>query len=160
VNNADEEIMALGTNDLRQVTIVDKRFSGLLSEELNHGNASAGSVRLTLFKPDYLSYEVDLVQKSLVVFSEVYYEGGWKAFVDGEPVDHLRADYILRALPVDAGKHKIEFRFQFMPFDVGEKISLAGSVLVFVVLLAGFLHQAYLSLFSGARGKGSDTPVS
>ena len=146
VNNADEEIMALGTTDLTKVAIVDKRFSKLLPEELNHGSDS-GTVRLTEYTPGYLAYEVDLNKKSLVVFSEVFYEEGWKAFIDGEPASHLRADYILRALPVDAGKHKVEFRFEFMPFKAGEKISFAGSILVMIVLLAGFAYQVYLSIY-------------
>jgi len=154
VNNADEEITALGTVDLSKTTIVDKRFSHLLSDDLNHGYDS-GTVRLTEYKPDYLSYETDLARKSLVVFSEVYYEEGWKAFIDGKPAEHLRADYILRALPVEAGKHKIEFRFEFVPFKTGEKISFAGSILVWIVLFAGFAYQVYLPL----RRKPGDEAV-
>ncbi|HKK40930.1 MAG TPA: hypothetical protein VJ963_00885, partial [Bacteroidales bacterium] len=72
-----------------------------------------------------------------------YYEGGWHAKVDGEPVSHLRADYILRALPVSAGEHTIEFDFVFEPFEKGEKISLAGSFLVLLILLGGLGYQIY-----------------
>ncbi|MCK5692394.1 MAG: hypothetical protein KAI08_06080, partial [Bacteroidales bacterium] len=74
---------------------------------------------------------------SLVVFSDVYYEGGWNASIDGEPVPHLRANYILRALPVEAGTHTVEFEFAFEPFEKGEKISLMGSWLVLLLLLGG-----------------------
>jgi hypothetical protein len=153
VNNPDEEILTLASTDLRHNAVVDIQFAGLLPDELNDGQTS-GNVHLTEYRPDYLSYESELDRKSLVVFSEIYYEGGWKAYVDGAPVEHLRANYILRALPVNAGKHKIEFRFEFMPFETGEKISYAGSVLVLIILLAGFAYQIYLSLFkkSGVTG--------
>jgi hypothetical protein len=57
--------------------------------------------------------------------------------VDGEPVEHLRANYLLRALPLDAGEHNIEFEFIFRPHEVGEKISFAGSILVALILLGG-----------------------
>jgi len=134
VRNADEEYLALGTTDLSQVAVVDQRFAGLLSDDLKHP-APGGSVELTGYSPNHLIYSAKLDQKSLVVFSDVYYEGGWHATIDGEPVDHLRTDYILRALPVEAGEHTIEFTFIFGPFEKGEKVSVAGSILVFLVLL-------------------------
>jgi len=142
VNNADEEIAALSVNDLSEVAIVDKRFADLIPDDLASTD-SAGTVMLTEYRPNYMSYQADLNQKSMVIFSDVYYEGGWNAFIDGEPVPHLRANYILRALPVNAGNHSIEFRFVFKPFEVGEKISFAGSILVFLILLGGFGYYFY-----------------
>ncbi|RLD67373.1 MAG: hypothetical protein DRI98_12685, partial [Bacteroidetes bacterium] len=102
VENADEEYLALANTDLSRVAIVDKRFEALVPENLRHEEAS-GTVELTEYRPNHMRYEVSLDQSSLVVFSDIYYEGGWKASIDGEPVPHLRANYILRALPVDAG---------------------------------------------------------
>lgn len=145
VNNADEEIAALGTTDLYEVAVVDQRFAGLLSDNLKHTGGS-GLVELTEYRPNYLSYKASLSQQSLIVFSEVYYEGGWNASIDGEPVPHLRADYLLRALPVDAGEHTIEFEFVFEPFEKGENISLAGSILVLLILLGGFGYHIYTSV--------------
>jgi hypothetical protein len=136
VRNADEEYLALGTTDLGQVAVVDQRFASLLSDDLKHP-VPAGSVELTDYSPNHTIYRTQLDQKSLVVFSDVYYEGGWHATIDGEPADHLRANYILRALPVGAGEHTIDFRFKFEPFEKGEKVSVAGSILILLILLGG-----------------------
>ena len=145
VDNADEEYLALGNTDLTRVAIVDKRFEAMVTENLKHEEAS-GTVELTEYRPNHMRYEVSLDQSSLVVFSDIYYEGGWKASIDGEPVPHLRANYILRALPVDAGTHIVEFEFVFEPFEKGEKVSLAGSILVLLVLLSGIAYAAYSTL--------------
>ena len=93
-----------------------------------------------------MTYNVSLDQHSLVVFSDIYYEGGWQASIDGEPVPHLRANYILRALPVEAGTHTVEFEFIFEPFEKGEKISLAGSLFVLLILIGGIGYVVYLTL--------------
>ncbi|MCK4747214.1 MAG: YfhO family protein, partial [Bacteroidales bacterium] len=140
--NADEEYLALGTTDLTQVAVVDQRFAGNLDDGLKHEEVS-GSIELTEYRPNRMTYQASLDQNSLVVFSESYYEGGWHATIDGEPVDHLRANYILRALPVEAGNHTIEFTFIFRPFESGEKISFAGSWIVLLVLLGGSGFHIY-----------------
>ena len=142
VKNADEEIAALAVTNLDNVAVVDERFAGLLSDNLKHREIS-GNVELTEYRPNYLSYKASLGQESLLIFSDVFYEGGWHASIDGEPVPHLRANYILRALPVDAGGHTIEFEFIFEPFEKGEKISMAGSILVLLILLGGFGFHIY-----------------
>jgi hypothetical protein len=142
VQNADEEYLALGTTDLYRNAVIDSRFAGLLTDELKHSGVS-GQVELTRYLPNHMTYQASLDQKSLVVFSEVFYEGGWKAYIDGEPAEHLRANYILRALPVDEGEHTIEFEFVFEPFEKGEPISVAGSFLVFLVLLGGLGYHLY-----------------
>jgi hypothetical protein len=142
VRNADEEYLALGNTDLRHVAVVDQRFAGLLNEGLKHPEVS-GSVELTEYRPNRMTYQANLDQNSLVVFPDSYYEGGWNATIDGKPADHLRADYILRALPVDAGTHTIVFSFTFKPFETGEKISYAGSWIVLLVLLGGFGAYIY-----------------
>mgnify|MGYP001824637069 CR=1 FL=1 len=143
--NADEEYLALGNTDLRQVAVVNREFEELVSDRLRHDEVS-GTVELTEYRPNHMTYEVKLDQAALVVFSEVYYEGGWNAYIDGEPVPHLRANYILRALPVEAGEHTVEFDFVFEPFEKGEKVSFAGSIFILVLLL-GFLGFQVFSLF-------------
>ena len=140
--NADEVFGSLGTTDLSQVAVIHQEFGSMLSEDMKQDSVS-GTVELLEYKPNHMVYEVSTDQKSLVVFSDIYYEGGWHATVDGEAVDHLRANYILRALPVEAGTHKVEFEFIFEPFDKGEKVSMMGSVLVLLVLLGSLGYWAY-----------------
>jgi len=138
----DEVYMALGSTDLTQVALVEKGFEALVPDRFKH-EAATGSVKLTEYRPNRMSYEVEVDQPSLVVFSDIYYEDGWNASIDGEPADHLRANYILRALPVEAGTHTVVFDFVFKPFDKGEKVSLAGSWLVLLILLGGAGYYFY-----------------
>jgi len=154
VENADEEYMALGNTDLSRVAVVDRRFEALVSDDLRHEEAS-GTVELSEYRPNHMSYQVSLDQNSLVVFSDIYYGGSWKASIDGEPVPHLRANYILRALPMEAGEHTVEFSFVFEPFEKGEKISLMGSWLVLLILLGGTGFSLYTRGFK-VRKKGED----
>jgi len=150
--NADEAYAALGTQDLNKVAIVNEEFGDLVTGDLRHEHVS-GSVELTDYKPNHMTYEVSLDQKSLVVFPEVYYEGGWNAYIDGKAVPHLRANYILRALPVDPGTHTVEFSFVFEPFEKGEKISMMGSILVLLLLLGSLAYYIY----TGVRTKPEET---
>ncbi|MDF1573640.1 MAG: YfhO family protein [Bacteroidales bacterium] len=136
VNNPDEEYLALENTDLTRVAVVDRRFEELLPADFGQ-NEATGTVELTAYQPNRMTYQVSLEQESLVVFSDIYYEGGWQASIDGEPAPLLRANYILRALPVEAGEHEVEFNFVFEPFEKGEKISLVGSLLVLLLLLGG-----------------------
>lgn len=145
VENADQEYLALGSTDLKRTAVVEEQFAGLLSEKLNH-EVVTGSVELTSYEPNHLAYQVRADQNSLVVFSEMYYGEHWKASIDGVPVDHLRANYSLRALPVDAGEHIVEFEFVFKPFETGRKISLAGSFLFILILLGGLAYPSYVQM--------------
>jgi hypothetical protein len=142
VDTPDQEYLALGDTDLDSVAIVERSFEDLLPANLSHEEVS-GSVVLTDYRPNLMTYEVQADQPSLAVFSEIYYEGGWKARIDGEPVPHIRANYILRALPVDAGTHTVEFEFVFKPFEIGEKVSMVGSWLVLLLLLGGAVFYYY-----------------
>lgn len=97
---------------------------------------------LTSYRPDHLTYQINVAQDELVVFSEVWYgpDKGWKAFIDGNPVDHIRANYILRALKVPAGDHVVEFKFEPQAVATGKVLSLVCSVLI---LLGMLLFAAY-----------------
>ena len=154
VENADEEYLALGNTDLTTMAVVDKRFEELLSDDLRHKETS-GSVVLTEYRPNRMTYSISAEQKSLVVFSDIYYEGGWRASVDGEPVSILRANYILRALSVEAGEHTVEFEFIFEPFEKGEKISLMGSWLILLLLIGSTAYYLYAQVLGNHR-KESD----
>jgi len=121
---------------------VHEEFAALITDDLKHEEV-IGKVELKEYRPNYMSYEVTSPQNSLVVFSDIYYEGGWHASIDGEAVDHLRANYILRALPVEAGTHSVEFEFVFEPFEKGEKASMFGSVLVLLLLLGSLGYSVY-----------------
>lgn len=136
VNNADEEIEALGNNNLENTAIVDNRFAPEL-EGKNFEKDSTSSIILNSYAPNKLVYNYNSSLEQLVVFSEIYYSKGWNAYIDGEKVPYLRANYILRALAVPAGQHNIEFKFEPRIWVTGERISFAGSLLLILLLIAG-----------------------
>jgi len=78
----------------------------------------------------------------LAVFSEVYYPKGWNAYIDGSPAEYFRANYTLRAMVIPSGKHEVEFKFEPQVVKTGSSITLASSLLFFL-LFAGGLYKLY-----------------
>ncbi|MBK9358348.1 MAG: YfhO family protein [Bacteroidales bacterium] len=146
VDNADQEIDALTSFSPAQTAIVDKRFSKEL-QGLSIIPDSSANIELREYQPNKLKYVYNAAGEQLAIFSEIYYAKGWNAFIDGKPVPHFRANYVLRAMVVPAGKHEIEFRFEPTVFFTGEKISFAGSLLLILLLLgyAGNEIRRYMS---------------
>jgi hypothetical protein len=135
VNNADEEIAALAREDLLSVAVVDKRFASQLKTLKFPLDASA-KVTLESYATNRLVYNFEAKARQLVVFSEIYYPKGWKVFVDGKPAPYFRADYVLRAMVVPEGKHRVEFKFEPRAWQVGETISLVASFLLILMVVA------------------------
>jgi hypothetical protein len=131
VPNADAEIAALATADLRQTALVDQRFAPQLSG-LSLQYDSTATIQLTEYRPNYLKYTSRATTEQLAVFSEVYYNvrDDWQVTIDGKPATHFRADYLLRAMRVPAGQHTIEFRFDPTSVRVGNQIDLIASILL------------------------------
>ncbi len=140
VNNADEEIAALGKTDLKAVAVVDKRFKNQIEGKKFPIDASA-TIKLKSYAPNHLVYEFSSKTNQLVVFSEIYYDKGWNAYIDGKKSPYFRADYVLRAMEIPAGKHTVEFKFEPKVWSIGEKISLVSSILLLLaVALAVYLE--------------------
>jgi uncharacterized membrane protein YfhO len=96
---------------------------------------STATITIAEHNPNYLKYESTSTKSGLAVFSEIYFPKGWKATINGQPAEILRANYVLRALAVPAGKNTIEFTFEPDAYYVGNKITMASSWLVLVVLI-------------------------
>jgi uncharacterized membrane protein YfhO len=104
---------------------------------------SLAKIEILEHKPNYLKYESTSSGDGLAVFSEIYYDKGWKAFVDSKETPIIRANYVLRALPVSAGKHTIEFKFEPAAYTTGNTITLISSWLMLVAML-GSIGLTYL----------------
>lgn len=133
VANADEEITKLGEISTRTTALIDKRFENQI-KDLTITPDSSAVIYLTDYKPNYLKYKSSSKSEQLAVFSEIYYDKGWEAYINGKPTEHFRADYVLRAIKVPAGENEIEFRFSPKMYSVGNIISLISSVLIFALL--------------------------
>ncbi|MFN3404427.1 MAG: hypothetical protein ACK40G_10065 [Cytophagaceae bacterium] len=135
VDNPDEEIKAIQDFDPSATAIVDKEFQQLLEGKSIQFDSSA-SIELTNYHPNKLSYKSISDTEQLAVFSDIYYQPGWDAYVNGNLVPHFRTNYILRAMIVPAGENKIEFVFEPRSYYLGEKLSLAGSIIL-LIFIAG-----------------------
>ena len=127
VDNANEEIAAIHGINTIETVVVDKRFESVLKPAAE--SDSTCSVVLTAYEPNDLKYEVNSAKGGTVVFSEIYYPG-WQAYIDGEKVEHGRANYILRAMNVPAGKHVVEFKFDPNSLHATETIAYIAFVLL------------------------------
>ncbi len=146
VENPDSEINALTNFDPSAVAIVDKRYSNLVEKDnVQHvsDSLSAGqdNIKLIKYTPDELQYNYTCSSSRLAVFSEIYYEKGWNAYVDGKLTPHFCANYVLRSMVVPAGTHTLEFKFEPTSFYMGQKIALAGSLIIILMALgASFFY--------------------
>ena len=139
VNNANEEIMALGNLDVKNKAVFNRSVFPN-KDKLNFETDSTAVIELTHYEPNHLTYQSNNNHAGVAVFSEMYYPNGWNAYIDGKLVPHFEVNYVLRALEVPAGNHKIEFRFQPTLVEVGGKITMASSILLILVLLYGIAH--------------------
>lgn len=139
VKNANEELDALGKLNLRHEAVADARFQSQLGESKNQDSTSI--VKLTAYEPNQLTYDVRSATGGIVVFSEIFYPE-WTATVDGKPVEIGRVDYVLRALNVDKGHHKVVLTFDPKSVKQTETIAyLSYGVLLLVVLFAVYFKR-------------------
>jgi hypothetical protein len=131
VANADAEIASLNGFKPANTAIVDVRFS----EQMIDGLDNVGtSITLTEYKPNYLKYNSTSSKNGIAIFSEIYYDKGWNAYVDGELKPHFRANYVLRGMQIPAGNHVVEFKFEPAVYHVSERIALASSIILLLLL--------------------------
>ena len=149
VNNADEEMKALDNFDPRDTVIADKREQSKIPFTPQFD--STASIQLVQNLNDKITYQFNASTNQFAVFSEIYYPAGWKAFIDGKEVPIARVNYALRGLPVPAGKHSIEFRFEPADYKLGDQISLIVAIISIVLLLAGswYLWKQYRQTSDG-----------
>jgi hypothetical protein len=143
VENADDELMAMKKGsgfNAGNVAIVDKSFTDLATA--SGAKASDASIEMKSYAPNHLVYNFSSSKAETVVFSEVYYPYGWQAYIDDQPVDHFRANYILRGLTVPQGEHKVEFKYSVPAYSTGSVISLISSVIVLILVL-GVIYLIY-----------------
>ncbi len=136
VNTADEEMTALSSFKSKETAVINKQFEkDLLGfSPVKDSNAT---IVLTKYQPNKLVYESNVSASQYAVFSEIYYDKGWNAYLDGNLVPHQQVDYLLRGMQVPAGKHNIEFRFEPKVIETGETIALASSITLYGLLLLG-----------------------
>ncbi|MES2779836.1 MAG: hypothetical protein V4651_08035 [Bacteroidota bacterium] len=138
VENADAEMDSMNHILPKQKAFIDKRYADQLNG-ITVQPDSAASIKFISYVPNHLVYESNTSSPQVAVFSEMYYDKGWNAYVDGKLTSHFRCDYVLRGMVVPTGKHTIDFKFEPSVVATGEKISLISSILLYggIVVIGG-----------------------
>ncbi|MBR4481412.1 MAG: YfhO family protein [Prevotella sp.] len=139
VDNANQEMDALGRLDLRHQAVADAKFKAQLGEAVEQDTASV--VTITGYEPNRLAYDVNSGKGGVLVFSEIYYPG-WTATIDGEPVELGRVDYVLRAMNVKPGRHEVVLSFFPKSVNTTETIAYISYLILFLVII-GALFMEY-----------------
>jgi hypothetical protein len=146
VKNADQEIDTLNGVNLRQTVVVSDSFKVRIGEVSENALDSSAQIKLTQYEPNHLIYSSLSNTDAVAVFSEIFYDKGWKITIDGKPVEQARANYVLRALKVPAGNHKIEFVFEPATFETGQTIAYLCSLILYLSLALGIFFTVKQTL--------------
>lgn len=142
VNSPNEEINALGNINPANEAVVHQEYSDYVS---GLSSQLSGGITLSDYAPNHLTYQSSSTAEQLAVFSEIWYgpDKGWKAYIDGQPVEHIRVNYLLRGLKIPAGEHKVEFRFRPNTHAIGRIISLLCSSLIVLATIGYLGYKGY-----------------
>jgi len=139
VKNGDEEMQALDSVNVRDTAIVQQQFASKIP--FAPVADTTASIRLDNNLNDKIDYTFSAHSNQFAVFSEIYYDKGWNAYLDGKPADYVRVDYVLRGMAVPAGNHSIEFRFEPHSYKVGMMLTSWFSLAIYALLIAGVVME-------------------
>ncbi len=152
VDDANGEIIALNDFSPNDTAIINKEYAKFV-EGKNLLRDSVSTIKMehqTPYNPDYLVYNTNANKEQLAVFSEIYYEPDWRAYIDGKPAEYFRVNYVLRGMIIPAGKHKIEFINEAPMVEKLETVNIIFSVL-FALTVAGSLFIYYLRRYKKSQ---------
>jgi hypothetical protein len=139
VKDNEQEMQAISSFDPLKEAFVHQEFEDKLNAK-RLGLPVNASIEMTSYRPDRLVYSYSSPNDAFAVFSEVWYDKGWKATVDGKEVPIIRANYLLRGLQLPGGNHEVVFSFEPKSYHLGETISLIASI----ILIAGLGYVLFL----------------
>jgi hypothetical protein len=139
VKDGREEMKALDSVNVRDTVIIQQKFAPRIP--FAPVPDSGASVKLVQNDLDKIDYNFSSKTNQFAVFSEIYYDKGWDAYIDGKKADYVRVDYALRGMPVPAGQHTIEFRFEPHSYRVGAMMTGWFSLAIYLLLIAGLVME-------------------
>ncbi|MFA5647405.1 MAG: YfhO family protein [Bacteroidales bacterium] len=147
VDNADQEMVALNSFDPKTTAVVDKRFAKQLTDYVAEPDEN-DQITLTDYRANRLVYQYSLSNDKVAVFSEIYYPAGWEATINGEVIEHIRVNYVLRGAILPKGNHEVVFEFKPKMFKAGYAIDLFSSLIIIVTALgwiAVSIRKSYMN---------------
>lgn len=145
VSSQNEELLKLGDIDTKKMALIHQDFKNLIDQTFFTQDSTA-QIDLKTYQPNHLVYVSQTQMPQVAVFSEMYYPKGWNAYLNGQKVSHFRADYVLRAMSIPAGKNIIEFKFEPQIIEKGSKIALLSTIVIGILIFGALF-------FAIKRGK-------
>ena len=133
VNGAAAEMNALSNFNPADTAIVDASFKKIAGTVT--GSGSSSKIQLVSYDNDDIKYASQSNTAGFAVFSEIYYPKGWKAYIDGKESPYCKVNYVLRGMPVPAGKHEIEFKFHPSSFYTGQTLIYVGNIILLLCIV-------------------------
>lgn len=142
VKTRNQEMESLKDFDSKKTAIVNIEFKNQVTKN-DYIKDSTDFIQLKSYSPDELIYEASVKNSIPAVFSEIYYPKGWNCYIDGKQVDYFRANYVLRAAIIPAGKHVVKWKFEPETYTTASYYSLLGSVLLLGLSLFIFINSIF-----------------
>lgn len=139
VKSAKEEMAAFATLNPRDTAVMQQALRNNLKGAANW--SGQGTIKLDKNDNDVVEYSFSSNEAQFAVFSEVYYDAGWKAFIDGKETPILKVNYVLRGLQVPAGAHKIVFRFEPQDYLLGRKLTTVFQIVLLFLIAAAIFFE-------------------
>ena len=136
----NEEIDLISKVDNKKVAVIGKEDEKYLNGKTLQADPAA-KIAVKTYQPNEIVYQTSSATPQLAVMSEIYYPHGWKFYIDGKETDYIKADYLLRAVHVPAGKHEIRMAFEPEVIQKGKTISLASAGLFILLAALGFVFM-------------------
>ena len=130
VKNPKEEIEKLRNQNLKNTAIVDNSKFPNLKNEYN----SDGTIITESYKPYQMIYKTSNLEVSFLVFSEIFYPKGWEVYINNQPSNFVRVNYILRGLEIPAGENTIEIKFKPNSYVYGNLITKYSSLILILLI--------------------------
>jgi hypothetical protein len=141
VDGGDAARAAVTAEDFpaRTVAVTEERLPGLA--EAAAGGSPPGDARIVDYGDERVSVDTDADRRALLVLTDSWFPG-WKASVDGDDVPIERVDYLIRGVPVPAGKHRVEFRYEPASWRAGFVVSLLALIAILAAAWVGWRRHA------------------
>lgn len=139
VTDAKQEMAAFATLNPKDTAVIQQAYRSKIT---GNGTWTAqGNIKLDKNDNDIAEYSFNSNEEQFAVFSEVFYDAGWKAYIDGKEVPIVKVNYVLRGLQVPAGAHKIVFKFEPQDYFLGRKLTTIFTIALLLLIAAAIFFE-------------------
>ncbi len=141
--SANQEIKALDSLDTKKTAVILESDYNKLKSQNNFSlqKDTTATINLEKYSLTSLAYKAQTEKPQFAVFSEIFYEDGWNAYIDDALVPHYQVNYVLRGMKIPAGAHTIEFKFEPKVIQQGKLISLSSYGLLILITLGWCFYE-------------------